>query len=342
MPIRWGRVLRPVLLSGAACACFSLTVDGQTAATVKFAFFNIQAGKGEQAVAGHSAPFTENMNCTDPAQPLNAWGVGFVQQHLTASVGNDPAVVALGLAEAWTTTCGSHERVRQALGWKARTGEQNGVAIVARHGFAGPEEWRQLDTSLNPNPSDTMWIVRAPVCLDAACARSMNVFAGHWMGSETASGSASLDRQGRQTIEFLRSRGGTEPHVLIADLNAWEGQPACSQTPDASGLSHLRDAGYIDAWPALHGDAEGFTGMVNRANCGVPIGYPFKRIDYAWSLLGTRRSPSDASPWFHPATAPHRTITASSRSTRGPVRWRRHLHRRPLPHRPHRRQPARS
>lgn len=286
MSIRPWPALRVPLAVCAAGACFSHTFDAQTPSSYKVAFFNIQAGKGEQAVAGYYAPFTENMNCTDPAQPLNAWGVGFLQQHLRAGVGNDPAVVALGLAEAWTSTCGSHERVRQALGWQARTGEQNGVAIVARYGFAGPEEWRQLDTSLNPNPSDTMWIVRAPVCLDAGCSRSINVFAGHWMGSDTATGSASLDRQGRQTIEFLRSRGGSEPHVLIADLNAWEGQPACSQTPDGSGLSHLRDAGYIDAWPALHGNAEGFTGMVNRANCGVPLGYPFKRIDYAWSPPG--------------------------------------------------------
>jgi hypothetical protein len=33
----------------------------------------------------------------------------------------------------------------------------------------------------------------------------------------------------------------------------------------------------------VHGDAEGYTGMVNRAGCGRPEGAAWKRIDYAWS-----------------------------------------------------------
>jgi hypothetical protein len=272
---------------GVCFACFSVTASAQSAApTFKVAYFNIQSGKGEQALPGHPATFTENTNCTDPSLPMNAWGTGLIQAHLTASVGNDPKVIALGLGEAWSSTCGSPERVRQALGWKARTGEQNGVAMVVRHGFAGPQEWLQLDTSLNPNPKDTMWVVRAPVCLDAGCAQSVDVFVAHWLGSETETGPASLDRQGRQTTEFLKLRGGQTPHVFVGDLNAWEGTRVCSQNPEPSGLSHLRDAGYIDAWPALHGAAEGYTGMVNRANCGIPMGYPFKRIDYAWTPPG--------------------------------------------------------
>ncbi|MGE5814185.1 MAG: Ig-like domain-containing protein, partial [Acidobacteriota bacterium] len=49
------------------------------------------------------------------------------------------------------------------------------------------------------------------------------------------------------------------------------------------GLDQLRSADYVDAWVAVHGTAEGFTGMTNRVNCGVPEGYVWKRIDYAWS-----------------------------------------------------------
>lgn len=260
--------------------------SAQNPPTFKVAYFNIQSGHGEAAIAGHAVTFTETTNCSDPSLPMNAWGTGLVQSHLVASLGSDPRVVALGLGEAWTSVCGSPERVRQALGWKARTTERNGVAMVARHGFAGPDEWLQLDTSLNPNPADTMWVVRAPVCLDAACSQSIDVFVGHWLGSDTATGPASLDQQGRQTANFLKSRGGQAPHVFVGDLNAWEGTPACAQTPNGSGLSHLRDAGYIDAWRAIHGDAEGFTGMVNRSTCGNPRGYPFKRIDYAWTPPG--------------------------------------------------------
>jgi hypothetical protein len=39
----------------------------------------------------------------------------------------------------------------------------------------------------------------------------------------------------------------------------------------------------VDAWPAVHGTAEGNTGMVNRSRCGQPEGAAWKRIDYAWA-----------------------------------------------------------
>jgi hypothetical protein len=126
----------------------------------KVAFFNIQSGRGEPGLPGRAVLFADNMNCTDSATPLNAWGVGFVQKHLRESIANDPAVVALGMAEAWG--CGSPENVRTALGWNARSGERNGLVLLAKHGFDGPEEWLQLDTSLNPNPDDTMWVLRRP------------------------------------------------------------------------------------------------------------------------------------------------------------------------------------
>ncbi len=45
----------------------------------------------------------------------------------------------------------------------------------------------------------------------------------------------------------------------------------------------LRDAGYVDAWPAVHGTAEGSTGMWARPGCGTPEGNVYKRIDYTWS-----------------------------------------------------------
>ena len=256
--------------------------DGQS--TVRLAFFNIQSGKGEVGLPGRPVFFADTQNCADPTRPVNAWGVGFVQEALVAALRDDPSIVALGLAEAWV--CGSAENVRKLLGWAARSSERNGVALVARYGFAGPEAWQQLDTSLNPNPADTMWVVRVPVCTDAACARSILAYAAHWYSTGSVERSV-YDRQAEQTIEFMTRTSSGAPHVLIGDLNAWEDTaPRCGKEPINAGVPKLRAAGYIDAWPRIHGAQEGLTGMTNRAGCGVPEGYTWKRIDYAWSSPG--------------------------------------------------------
>lgn len=276
-------------------------------AAINVAFWNVRAGKGVTALAGHAAPFVDTTNCTDPSQPLNAWGVGASQAALAAGVG-DPSVVALGVTEAWYSVCASPENIRKALGWKAATREQNGVAIIARHGFAGPEQWQQLDTTQNKNPADTMWVVRAPVCLDAACSQSMPVYVAHWYATGWAAAST-YDRQAQQTAAFMAGTANGQPHVLVGDLNVWEGSTTvCYQKPNNTALSYLRGAGYMDAWLTANGSAEGYTGMVNRAGCGYPEGYPFKRIDYAWAPASFQPTamkrfgiepPGDASPSDH-------------------------------------------
>ena len=68
------------------------------------------------------------------------------------------------------------------------------MALVAKYGFAGPEQWQQLDTSLNSSPTDTMWALRVPVCLDAACSQSMPVYVAHWYGTG-ANGTTSYNNQ---------------------------------------------------------------------------------------------------------------------------------------------------
>jgi hypothetical protein len=108
------------------------------AANFKVAYWNVKSGKGAIALPGHVSTFVDTSNCTDATKPKNAWGIALVQQQLIATINADPTIVALGLGEAWTTVCGSPENIRTALGWAARTGENNGVAIVARYGFAGP------------------------------------------------------------------------------------------------------------------------------------------------------------------------------------------------------------
>ncbi len=171
----------------------------------------------------------------------------------------------------------------ESLGWAAHTGERNGVSLLARYGFAGPPEWFQLDTSLNSNPSDTMWVVRAPVCADAACSRSVEVFSSHWYASGDTR-TESFNRQAQGTVDFMDRLSSTEPRVLIGDLNVWdEGGPVCNQTPVPTAMQILRDAGNLDAWPTVHGIAEGYTAVWNRNGCGDPNGNLWKRIDQGWS-----------------------------------------------------------
>ena len=253
-----------------------------TPATFKIAFFNIQGGKGEQPLPGVSCSFTENDNCTDPSQPMNAWGKGIVQAELKSKLA-DPSIIALGLAESWK--CGAPAAVRSALGWAATSTSRNGVAIVARYGFAGPEQWLQLDTSRNENPSDTMWVLKVPVCLNASCSASVLTFTAHWFGRTVvdADSYGVYETQAEQTIEFADSVPA-QPLVVIGDLNVFEGSSLmCSQFPVNKPVQMLRDAGFVDAWNAVHGQAEGYTGMWNRPGCGTPEGALWKRLDFAWS-----------------------------------------------------------
>ncbi len=250
---------------------------------IKVAFWNVMSGKGVDALAGHNQPFHNVSNCTDPTQPLNAWGVGAMQAQLTKTL-SDPTAIALGLAEAWETVCGSAENIRVALGWKAHSATRNGVTLVARHGLAGPEQWQQLDTSSNSAPDDTAWVLRAPVCIDAVCSQSLAVYVVHWYGTGV-NGAATYSRQAQQTAAFLAATSGGLPHVLVGDFNVWEGSAVvCNQTPNNESLGYLRSAGYLDAWLTVQGSNEGYTGMANRAGCGLPEGHAYKRIDYVWTL----------------------------------------------------------
>src|SRR5574338_815275 len=275
--------------------------------TFKVAFLNMKAGKGQQGLAGHACTFQDTTNCTDSSQPLNAWGVGVIPDELIRAVQNDPEVIAIGLAEAWETLCGSGKQVQALFGWAARTATHNGITLVARHGFSGPEVWTQLDTSLNSNPADTMWVVRVPVCVDAACSKSVNVLSAHWYGDGTTRVQM-YETQARQTADFMAQVPAGEPAVLVGDLNVWEeGGLVCNQTPVPTAMQILRDAGNTDAWPTVHGTDEGYTGMWNRTGCGVPEGYVWKRIDQAWSRgvtpVGMTRfamvSPGECAPSDH-------------------------------------------
>ena len=258
--------------------------------TIKLGFFNIQSGKGEQALPGHPTPFVESLNCTDASLPLNAWGVGFVQAELKARLGNDPSVLAIALAEAWF--CATPEKVRKELNWAAHSGELNGLGIVARHGFARGVTFFKLDTSLSTN-AEPRYIVHAPVCVDATCSDSFDMFAIHAY-ADGPSAADSMVRQLEQAVAFMDARAGTRPRAVLGDFNVFEETgPPCVGVPAAPRiLDVLRQRGYLDSWRAIHGETPGPTGMTNRFNCGSPVGAPYKRVDYAWSLDASPRSMS--------------------------------------------------
>ena len=269
-------MLTPKLISLLLLA--SLALAAQTAEPVKVAFYNIRAGQGIQPLRGHAALFADGVNCNDPNKPRNAWGAGLIQRELDR-LAADPQLIAIGLAEAWY--CASPENVRAAMGWKQHTRERNGTGLVARYGLRGNPEWQQLDTSQNKSPGDSMWIVRASVCVDPGCARTLDVYAAHWSGTGPQ-GQQTSDRQAAESVKFMSASSG--PHVLVGDLNIFEGPSVvCNQKPNNTSLNVLRQAGYVDAWAAVMGNDPGFTGMLNRAGCGKPEGAPWKRIDYAWS-----------------------------------------------------------
>jgi hypothetical protein len=291
-----------------------LTGGTAGAQTFKVAYWNIKSGKGQIALPGYPATFVDTSNCTDPTQPLNAWGVGLVPEELS-KLAADPRIVALGLGEAWL--CGNPQRVRAALGWASTVTDQNGVSIVARYGFAGPVQWKQLDTSMAINPIDTKWVVRARVCLDAACSASVEVFTAHWGGG----GSVVMDTQAQETVTFMSAVPPGEPHIFIGDLNVFEIATTCATGTLFTPLAKLRDANYTDAWYYLNGSAEGFTGMTNRAGCGNPIGYAFKRIDYSWSknILPVSFQRFGMTPPGHGAPSDHYGIIIEYPHPGGPV-----------------------
>ncbi len=272
-------------LASALLPGLSAPADAQSVSPAfKTAFYNIMSGLGQAGLPGSPTPFASTYNCTDSAQPLNAWGTGFVQAELVASIAKDPSVVVLGLAEAWR--CATPEAVQQALGWASRTGVRNGQAVIARYGFAGPETWLQLDTSRNVAPADTKWVVRVPVCLDAGCSRWVHYVGAHWgmVTPQQVLNYAVGQTQAQQTLQFMAELPAGEPRVLMGDLNVTEGHVyVCDMAPSNVPIQMFRQAGFLDAWRAVHGLAEGFTGMWNRNGCGVPTGNLFKRIDYTWS-----------------------------------------------------------
>jgi endonuclease/exonuclease/phosphatase family metal-dependent hydrolase len=252
--------------------------------TFRVATWNIRSGMG---VSGFWTTQwrDDTLNCTDASQPLNAWGVGLPQKELQR-LGAETSIVALALQEAWN--CASPEKVKEVLGFKTASRQQQGVALLTRFGTVGPMAYHRVDATHD------RWVIGGDVCLDAACSSSIPMFSTHWGGSTVEDS----ERQAAATVAVLRRYA--EPQLLMGDLNVsqrnqWNPRVRCSgrEIPGlVRALERLRWAGYIDSWPATQ-VGEGWTGMASRRGCGNPGGNLFKRIDYVFAkgvdAVGTTR-----------------------------------------------------
>lgn len=252
--------------------------------TFKVATWNIRSGMG---ISGFRTTQwrDDTLNCSDPSQPMNAWGIGLPQRELQR-LSADASIVALALQEAWN--CASPEKVKEALGFETASRQQQGVALLTRFGTVGPMAYHRIDAAHD------RWVIGGDVCLDAACSSSLPMFSTHWGGS-TVEDYAS---QAAATVAVLRRY--PEPHLLMGDLNIdqrnqWNPGVRCGgrEVPGhARALARLSAAGYIDSW-AVTQAGEGWTGMASRRGCGNPAGNLFKRIDYVFTMgidaVGTAR-----------------------------------------------------
>lgn len=245
------------------------------AASFKIANWNVRSGMG---IAGKSNPKinSDTTDCT-----LNASKPGGPFWPAMNVVKDDAAVIALGLQEAWA--CATPEKVRAYLGWKYATPEMNGTALVTRYGLKGKHIMKQIAFKGVEGASEDQWLFGGDVCRDAACSAVVRVYSAHFAAPDDTGFTA----QARNTVAYVTSQPSAERNIVIGDLNFFMANRVlvpCGVTRTTSPPADVfAAAGYVDAWKALKGDADGATGMWNRPGCGNPDGGLFKRIDYIYS-----------------------------------------------------------
>ncbi|HEY2905522.1 MAG TPA: endonuclease/exonuclease/phosphatase family protein, partial [Vicinamibacterales bacterium] len=247
----------------------------------KVATWNIRSGDGRCPISG-SCPFVDStQNCTDPGQPLNAWGVGIPQSALSV-VNEDSTLIALALQEAWA--CGQPTNVKNVLRWAYASTAYNGTALLTRYGIRGT-----LESKLVSAPTDEpAYILGADVCLDLTCAATLRVYVVHltFFSLDDHVVDTVVLAQTQTMLAWIATQPHADRHVVVGDFNAFEREPAidfrCELAFDYRTPQAMRSAGYTDAWLAVHGSAPGMTATLNRNGCGVTNGGPWKRIDYAY------------------------------------------------------------
>jgi endonuclease/exonuclease/phosphatase family metal-dependent hydrolase len=271
--------MRVHLIAGAAAVALAVlpaiaaAQRGRPVRSFKVATWNIRSGMGVRGFTTTTWD-SDTLNCTDPAKPMNAWGIGLPQkelEHLRA----DPAIVVLALQEAWN--CASAKNVNAVLKFKAPAAEQEGVSLLARYGFAAPPRFEEID------PRNHRWLESGRVCLDAACSTALQMFATHLGGSDD-----DFLPQVERVLSIVDA--ASVPRLFMGDLNLfkidqWNPRMPCTSadTPGrVNALAAIERAGYTDTWKVLN-SGEGWTGMASRKGCGIPPGSFYKRIDYVYT-----------------------------------------------------------
>jgi endonuclease/exonuclease/phosphatase family metal-dependent hydrolase len=273
--MRWlSRTFIATLIVAAACTSPHSPTDQPTGPVFKVATWNIRSGMGIRGF-GSTAWSHDTLNCTDRTKPKNAWGIGLPQAELER-LRADPSIAAVAIQEAWN--CAAPDAINAILGFRTATRQEEGVMLLARHGFAGPPKYERIDLQSNRR------IVGGDVCLDPACAATMPMFSAHFGGNED-----DLPAQAGRTLEWLRSE--RQPHLFMGDLNVfkvdtWNPSVPCTGSDNASRMSTIamiENAGYTDAWKQTQ-RGEGWTGMASRRGCGSPDGGLYKRVDYVYTI----------------------------------------------------------
>ena len=243
-------------------------------APFRVANWNVRSGMG---IAGKKPQInSDTTDCT-----LNASKPGGPFWPAMDVLKEDAEVVALGVQEAWA--CATPEAIRAHLGWRHATPERNGTALVTRYGLRGKHVLQQVAFKDVEGASEDQWLFGGDVCIDAACAATVRIYATHF----TAPDDVGFTAQARNTVAYVKSQPSADRNIILGDLNFFMANRTlvpCGTTRATSPPADVfAAAGYADAWKALKPGMDGATGMWNRPGCGKPDGGLFKRIDYIYS-----------------------------------------------------------
>jgi hypothetical protein len=291
---------------------FAVMAGTAQAQTFKIVQWNIQSGKGINAMSGgNDKGFSFDGNCDSSlGPPKNAWGAGATQKVITDYIKNDLQVVAFVVNEAWGGSCARPEEIKKVLnqgggtwvrtGNPGDTGEKEGVAVFARYGFASTPTFTKVgdDTAV----TDNRYVWRAAVWVDALQTQSFVIYGTHLDGIDDG-----VPSQGSRLLgATLNDRNGHVPHAIVGDLNtkvATQGPAGTCGTQHA--LTTLTTEGYAEAWPLIS-TGNGYTATLHNGSCGDPVtGAAWKRIDLLM-VWGSGITVNEGLPFMTPPDYPVR------------------------------------
>ena len=240
----------PAHVCSRACALVALTM-ALAAPTVTFAqsappsfkvaWFNIQSGKGEPAMAGHLVRFSDTANCTDPTQPVNAWAIGMVQEHLTSSIAQRSEsrrarprrIVGQRLRVARERAPGSRLAVENERAQRRRDGRP--IRLRRPRGLASARHDAQSQSRRHHVGAAHSRLPRRGVLAEHEHVRRALVFVGHEQSGELRPSGRSRPRRScrargarRRTFSSAISTSGTARRKSVANTRPTSACSACA------------------------------------------------------------------------------------------------------------------